>query len=746
MTGSLINPADSVERQNRKLIKIVETLMRRVEQDTDAAGDAYAQFQRAALLEDEVRARTRELERALDLLNESNARLAEANRETEAARANLANAIETVQEGFALFDPHDRLVMCNSRFGMHMPDIHPRLKPGLGFADYVAIVAASPYLSLPPDQSPADWAAQRMAHHARPGAMFNVRLGGRRWLQVSERRTPDGGTVILQTDVTDIVRLERRERERILDDQARLVRATLEHLQQGVCIFDAETRLVGWNRQVGRLLAIPVGRFPIGTSFAAILGHMRDNYRFAGPVGADQVAAWAGHDGRRSPLKFDITGADDRVLTVFMRQMPDGGFVISLSDVSAERAAIRTMAEAKQTLEQRVLERTLELEDALAEAERANASKSRFVAAASHDLLQPLSAAKLYLATLEGDLADPGPRATLGKAARALQSVEHILGALLDISKLDSGQAQVHVAPVALDRMLGQLRDEMLPVARAKRLDLRVLRTGARVASDATYLRRILQNLISNAIRYTDRGRVLVGARQFRNTIRLEVWDTGPGIAEEEQERIFGEFQRLHATASAADGMGLGLAIVDRACALLRHPLMLRSWPGRGTVFSVELPRAAPEPAGTGAAAPPPAPAGAPGATGTITAALPRPGPLVALLIENDAELRQALGRLLESWGIEALACAGATEAEALLAEIDISPDVIIADMQLDAGASGAAAIAGLRARHGAALPACLISADRGTGPQAAARDLGVPLLHKPIDTARLRRFLAGLG
>lgn len=729
---SLINPADSPDRQVEKLLKINAALMRRVEQSTDDSGAAYAQFQRAALLEEEVRRRTRDLEKALDLLNESNARLSEANRETENARKNLANAIETVQEGFALFDADERLVMCNSRFGLHMPDIRPQLKPGLRFADYVQIVSRSVFLALPEAETPEAWAHRRMTHHTDNSVIFNVRMTGKRWVQVSEHRTEGGGTVILQTDITDIMRLERRERERLMDDQTRLIRATLEHMKQGVCIFDGQGHLAGWNRRVGELMSIPVGRFHIGSRFSTIFDRLRRDYVFSGEVSAPQIEAWAIQQGKRAPLSFEIQGQNAKVLTVFMQQMPDGGFVISFTDVTAERHAIRAVTEAKETLEQRVLERTLELEDALAEAERANASKSRFVAAASHDLLQPLSAAKLYVASLEDDMTEGQPRALLSKAGNALQSVENILGALLDISKLDSGLASVHFSPVPLDVMLEQLRDELRPMALAKGLDFRVVSTGAQVWSDATYLRRILQNLMSNAIRYTARGRVLVGARRLAKSVRIEVWDTGPGIAEHEQEQIFGEFQRLHATASAADGMGLGLAIVERACALLRHPLGLNSQAGRGTVFSVEVPLSA-RPLATSQN-----PAAAPQNTRADLTGL------IALLVENDDELRNALTITMEKWGVDVLACKGEAEATDLLREIGVAPDVIVADMQLDDGQVGVDAIRNLRTRYGP-LPACLISANRSVDLMTAARRMGVPLLYKPIDPDALRAFLSGV-
>jgi signal transduction histidine kinase len=732
VTDSLINPRDSLERQNEKLRIIAGALMQRVEQSVDAAGAAYAQFQRAAVLEEEVRARTRDLERAIDLLNESNARLAAANRETEAARSNLANAIETVREGFALFNPQGELVMCNSRFGMHMPDIRAQLVPGLDFRDYVRIASTSENLALGQGETPESWAAHRIARHEDPSVILNVPMSRDRWMQVSQHRTPDGGTVILQTDVTDIMRMERQERDRILDDQAQLIRATLEHLRQGVCIFDRLGRLVGWNRRVGELMSIPLGQFTIGTSFQTIFDQIRPEIRLTGEITDADIEDWMRGVRRAGALSFEIEHRAGRALTVFMQEMPDAGFVMSFTDVTPERSAIRAISEANEMLEQRVLERTLELEDALSEAERANASKSRFVAAASHDLLQPLSAAKLYVAALDSDTLDPHAHQNAAKASRALQSVENILSALLDISKLDSGQANLHLSTLSLDRLLAQLRDELAPSALAKGLDLRILRTGAEVRSDATYLRRILQNLVSNAIRYTEAGRVLVGTRRLRKTVRVEVWDTGPGIAEDEQELIFGEFQRLNATASAADGMGLGLAIVDRACALLSHPLQLRSQVGRGTVFSVELPLATP-------LAPQNPPETAAPAAGPAGALQHR----IVLLIENDDDLRHALTLTMENWGVDVLPCPDAEEARAILTDIDMAPDAIIADYQLDDGLSGIAAIDGIRAAFGPA-PACVISADRGPELDLACTERGLPLLHKPIDPERLRRFLSG--
>ncbi|MGK8234524.1 Signal transduction histidine kinase [Roseovarius sp. EC-HK134] len=729
MSAALIDNSDPLDRQNGKLLKIIEVLMRRVEQVTDDGGAAYAHFERAVILEDQISERTRDLEHALDLLNDSNAQLAQAIREAERARSDLANAIETIQEGFALFDSDGRLVLHNSRFGMYMPDLVAELRPGLEFADYVRHASQSRFLELPDMQSRGDWAARRMQLHQEKHVMFNLNLTGDCWVQVSEHRTRDGQTVILQTDITDIIRLERRERGKLLDDQAQLIRATLEHIDQGVCIFDRSGQLRGWNQNAGSMLSIPISRFRVGIEFDVILRRIGSDFEIEGGLSAHDIAVWVGAQDRRAPLRFYMRSGTHKTLDVFARQMPDRGFVISFSDVTAERAAARALAHANERLEQRVRDRTLELEDALAKAERANASKSRFVAAASHDLRQPLSAARLYLASLQEELASADHRVLMDKAQRALTSVEDIIDALLDISRLESGHVEVDVTHVPLRRITDQLIDEFAPIAAIKGLDLRYVPCGAMVESDASYLRRVLQNLIANAIRYTPSGKVLVGARRQGRNLRLEVRDTGPGIAPADQDRIFQEFHRLDAHVSAAEGMGLGLAIVDRACALLGHPLELRSDLGCGACFSVTVPlvsvaRSGPEIRGVGGA----------------RARASLEGRIV-LLIENDPDLRHALTLLLRGWGADVVEAGNLLEALTQLADLGLSPDAMLVDYELDEGVRGPEVIARIIARHGV-IPARIITGHLVAEMHAHCRAAGLEVLPKPIDPAELEAFL----
>ena len=729
----LVDPSEPLERQNYKLRAITTALIRRVESQTERSGAAYAQFERATVLEDQVRRRTRDLEQALGLLNQSNAKLATAMREAEEARSDMASAIEAVREGFALFGADDVLLLYNRRFCWHLPDVREQLRRELPFRDYIGLVSRSPILTLPPDMRPQDWARERMARHRDSRATFNLALKGDRWLQISEHRTENAGTAIVQTDVTDIIRAERLERDRLLDGRDRLVRATLDHLDQGVAIFDESAHLIGWNQRIRDLTGLPATVWRLGTAFARVANQLAQEFAMHDPQEERMLGLWVSGQARQAQLSFEIARGETRVLAVFMQRLPDNGFVVSFTDVTAEREARRSLARANETLERRVEERTLELRDALQAAERTNAAKTRFVAAASHDLLQPLSAAKLYLARAGSEC--PGEAGTIHKAEQALTSVEEIIGALLDISRLDTEERAFDIRAVRLADLLEPLAAAFAPAAAASGLSLRVVPSSAVVMSDPSFLRRILQNLVSNAIRYTETGGVLVGARKQGASVRVEVWDTGPGIAEPDRARIFDEFTRLDRRASASEGMGLGLAIVERACARLGHGLDLVSTPGRGSGFRVSLDLA----------------------VGTLSAPEQAPSPiaqndgdlhgcgLIALLVDNDHEMRSALVGLLEQWGLDVIEAAGAAEAMDLIDDLGIVPDLLLLDQQLGGDETGLALSAAFRARHGP-CPVCIISADRSERLAADCAAVGLDLLPKPLDPKALWAFVRGVA
>ncbi len=729
---SLLNPADTPERSREKLLKIVDVLMQQAEQRSAEHGVAYGQFQRAALLEEEVRQRTTDLEHTLDLLSVSNARLADANRELAAARRNLTNAIETIQEGFALFDRDDVLVMYNSRFASFLPDVRAELRAGITFSDYVEMVSRSAYLDLTDKDNSDAWASRRRLRHRDSHVVFNVHVTGNRWIQIAEHRTMDDGTVILQTDVTHIVLSEREAMTKVLDDQASMIRATLEHITLGVCIFNSENKLAGVNQRLSYLLGLPISHFRLGRDFQDLFRQVSDEMESISGLKGGGLLNWVAGSSPRSPIRFEVVRRNRLVLVISAEDLPDGGFVMSVADVTAERRTMEDITRANETLEARVKQRTLDLEDALGRAERAKSARSRFVAAASHDLLQPLSAAKLFVASAEDEAPDDNARVVLTKAQNALASVENILSALLDISKLEAGHSSMSIMPVPLSHLLRQLRDEFAPMAAAKGIDLAVVGSSMVVESDATYLRRILQNLLSNAIRYTESGRVLVGVRRKPNDrLRVEVWDTGPGIAPKDQQSIFKEFHRLGVSASASAGMGLGLAIVDRACAQLGHPIHLDSEVGHGTRFGIDLPVS--RIWGSNGSVP---------GAGLDRVPLPSEAGQVALLIENDAELRPAMVHMLERKGVQVIDVECGEEALDLMEVLDITPDLLLVDYQLGEGMDGLETLQALFDRFGR-LPARLVTANRSQEVARAAKSVGVQICYKPINPREIELFLS---
>ncbi|WP_294924830.1 hybrid sensor histidine kinase/response regulator [uncultured Paracoccus sp.] len=378
-------------------------------------------------------------------------------------------------------------------------------------------------------------------------------------------------------------------------------------------------------------------------------------------------------------------------------------------------------------------ERNRELAVARAAAEEANRSKTRFLRAASHDLLQPLSAARLFLAALADTRLDEYQQELAGRLAGAFESVEELMHAVLDISRLDSNRIEFDRKPVELGRLFQRLADEYAPMAEAKGLALAFVPTSAVVDSDPTFLRRIAQNLVSNAIKYTPAGRVLVGVRRAGATAWLEVHDTGIGIPAGDRSRIFDEFQRVQGQGDVP-GMGLGLSIVRRACAKLGHPISLDSRPGRGTVFRVGLPRIL---RGEGRPAPQPAPS-----------AIALRGCRV-LVVENDASMRRAYQMILQDgFGMVPRIVRGS--AEALQALDDAAPDLILADYNLDDGDTGLAAIRSLRQRADRPLPAIVVTARRDAEIARACAEICVPLIEKPIRAdelqAAIQRVLTGGG
>ncbi|MFJ3260037.1 NahK/ErcS family hybrid sensor histidine kinase/response regulator [Pseudomonas sp. NPDC086581] len=412
------------------------------------------------------------------------------------------------------------------------------------------------------------------------------------------------------------------------------------------------------------------------------------------------------------------------------------GFV---ADITERVQAQQRLQSLNEELEQRVAERTRELEglnqqlrEARDAAEAANNSKDKYLAAASHDLLQPLNAARLLVSTLRERQLPNAEQVLVERTHQALEGAEDLLTDLLEIARLDQSAIRPDLEVYPLDELLGPLVSEFDEVARAAGLRLRSRIPSLAVRTDHRLLSRILRNFLSNACRYTERGSVMLGARRRGENVRLEVWDTGRGIPADQLEAIFLEFNQLDAgRASNRRGVGLGLAIVDRIAGILGCRVQVRSAPGRGSVFSLEVPlvRDLPQQA---LAENGPRPV-----TGD-----PLPGRRL-LVIDNEEAILASMAALLGQWGCEVLV---ATSYEEALQALDgKAPEVILADYHLDLGRTGCEAVRGLREYFRRELPALMITADRSDDCRRALQRLGMPLLNKPVKPGKLRAALSVL-
>ncbi|MGX5801985.1 ATP-binding response regulator [Bradyrhizobium sp. Arg314] len=420
------------------------------------------------------------------------------------------------------------------------------------------------------------------------------------------------------------------------------------------------------------------------------------------------------------------------------RSMDQQGNAFSLfqTAISLENRVRNRTEELHATL-RRLEQSNIDLSAAKENAELANLSKTRFLAAASHDVLQPLNAAHLSVSALAEVQTSEEGRKLVRQVERSLETMEDLLRTLLDISKLDAGVVQPETGDVSLEALFSSLRSDFLPEAEKKGLSLKFRPVNVVVRSDRTLLRRILQNILSNALRYTRSGGVLVGTRHRGDTIRIDVADTGCGIPEDQREAVFEEFHRGTSTLAdaglAGAGLGLGLAIVRRMAAALGHPVTFSSKVGRGTIFHIDVP--------VGMAAAEPA---------TAIADMDRPrgyglfGTKV-LLVENDADVLSAMTSLLERWQCLVRAATSTGDALDLLGDTAWVPDIIIADQHLDGGDLGTATIAEVRDYLGRPVPALIVTADGSEPVAKAARAAGIELMRKPLKPAQLRALLAHL-
>ena len=871
-----LDPADTIaalERKIAKLERINQVLVDRVERSMDGQGSAFSLFQTAIVLEAQIRARTLALERTLADLEQSYHHAARTQEQAETARLRLLAAIESISEGFALFDSADRLVLFNERYLTFWPGMADRIHAGMLFTEIVHL-AIHHKCVLDAYRDPQGWIDRRMQQHADSHGPSVHALSDGRWMQVNEKRTRDGGVVGIYTDITGLKRAEMLQREAELAEKSNLLQATLDNTLQGVAVYDRERALAAWNNEFVRLLDLPQICVAPGAGFEDLRAYNRS----LGERGIGQPDFLNPAPGAL-PLSFEQPWPGGRILHIDRNPMPDGGFVLTftdvtrrkrteealrdgerrirlitdampaliayvdaeeryqfvnepyrqwldrpvsdivgrpmgdlltpelydrrkdfvdralggekvefeveltpsgaaepryahvtfvphlgderqslgfftlMQDVTERRRANAAIKEANETLERRVAERTAaltrlnaqlqreiaerrEIEKALQfakiEAEQANIGKTRFLAAASHDLLQPLNAARLFVSAL-ADLDHSKPnRGLISNIEISLGAVEDLLAALLDISKLDAGAVQPEIAEFPIASLLGPLVTEHRALAEDQGLDLRHVSSRAVVRSDLRLLRSIIQNFLSNAVRYTQRGRVLLGCRRVGGGLRIEVWDTGPGIPGDKFDEIFEEFRQLDSRGIKHErGLGLGLAIVRRAAKTLDVPIEMRSIVGRGSVFSVTVPL------GQKQATAPRRPA-----TRKSLGALADP---MLLVIDDQRNILAGMQAMLEGWGCTVAVAASGAEAIELLANLPRPPDAVIADYHLEAGTTGINEIGRIRRSLGREVPGIVITADHSSAVQTLVKRQGFWLLRKPLNPGQLRALLSQL-
>ncbi len=524
-----------------------------------------------------------------------------------------------------------------------------------------------------------------------------------------------------------------------------LLFTSLENLSHGISVVDKDLKMVAWNKRYAEMFNYPDNFLQVGQPIEEVI-RFNASRGECGPGEIDQhVDKRVRHLKNATSHHFIRHRRNGQVFEMIGNPLPDGGFVTSFSDITSHIATQNALEEINMDLENRIEARTEEIRNinrdlkaqiasreeteqalklAKREAEQANDSKTRFLALASHDILQPLNAARLYLGAIDENALDEQNRGNLEKLGASLDSTVHLMSALLEIAKLEQGAMRPTPRHFHIDDILGPLATEYAMLSSEKGLSLKVRSDNQVVHSDFTYLRRIIQNLVSNAVKYTDSGKVLIACRRRKHHLSIEVWDTGPGISEHEQTKIFNDFYRIEAGDNK--GVGLGLGVVKRMVELLSLRLEFHSYPGHGSCFKVEVPYGRENLVQQKAAA--------------QAVSQTRPS-LNLVMVDDESENLRAMGSLLDKWQTRYLAF---SEVDKVLAHAKESaaPDLILMDYQLGEQTDGITLIKTLREIWQKPVPAVLITAVRDDELKARAKALDIHYLSKPVRPAKLKALL----
>lgn len=734
----MIDPDDPLEIQLAKQQKIISALVRRAERSDDVGSSAYGLFNSAVALQAEVWAKSKDLEHALANLGRASDKLESSETARQEMQRNLVDAVDTMESGFALFT-HAHLRICNDLFRSMLPDVARAIAPGMHIDAYFQTLFSSRFVIADkelPDKLPTPLTVSDMD-------AFLLPISGDKWFQITRRNTKSGNIVVLQTDVTGIVRHNQAEKAQLIDDQSRFLRTAFDHMNIGVCSFAGDGFILHANSRFSSLIGIEDRFCEQGKNFEQLFEHFKKRCRLPSrqhdaPAFIQRQDFFANRE-----MEWSLRHRSGRMLALNKHILPDGNRLLTVQDVTAEH-------QTKEMLEQQVARRTRELTDlndrlikqnksleaiqtelekSRDEAEAAVSSKTRFLAAASHDLLQPVNAAKLFLSTFADNVAHTDMAPMVDRLKHSFAAIETILHDLLEISKLDSAGVVFNRAAFPVQNMFDAIEADTAAIAHRAGLELTFMPSRLWINSDQRYLLRSVQNLVLNAIQYTPKGRVLIGCRRKGGGVVIQVWDTGVGIKPKDQARIFDAFTRINRN-PAVKGMGLGLSIVEQACRQLDHTVSLCSEPGKGSVFSICVPIAAPE-SDEGADDLP------------QSDATQDDIDLIAMVVEDDPDVRDAMVQRLEMWGAAVLAVASTSEAIEQASSIGIAPDILLVDYDLGNGDTGVQTIQALREITGTHIPAIMITATRSDTLLEQGKIMGFTVLTKPVQLNLLHPLIA---
>ena len=660
-------------------------------------------------------------------------------------RTLLQSTIENVTLGISVVDQKFRLVAWNQRF-VDMFDYPDDLivvgRPIEEIIRYNAIHGEYGFSGRSVDEQ----VKQRMSYllAGEPHAFERYRPNGQ-VMEVRGNPMPDGGYVNTYMDITEHKRVEEALRE-----SEQNIRVYTDNVPVMITYLDPEQNFLFVNKAFAD--GVGIDRHNIaGTPSYKIFS--TDQYELRQPFVRRVLK------GERVKFEAILPTQDDEHRYAELTMIPHIGeygdvlgYFTLYQDITERRNAEVALQETNENLEKRVLERTQalslvnkelrkentvralmedELRQAKSDADAANLGKTRFLAAASHDLLQPLNAARLFTSALAQQSHKSETAQLVDNLDGALRSAEELITTILDISKLDAGALEPNLTHFHLQNLFTNLNNEFTAMAQEKGLEFKSIDCKAVVHSDQTLLRRILQNFISNAIRYTGKGRVLLGARHRGNHLEIQVWDTGVGIPKDKISEVFEEFRRIdNPRHSEVKGLGLGLAITDRIAKMLNHKLRVESWPTQGTMFSVLIPlgdetraeKAKPQQRGW---------IRSKGLNG-----------IKVLVIDNEPKILEGMSALLNGWACEVRTAISAEVAEAEVAGGFI-PDIMLVDYHLGETDTGIMALKQLEGHGTKQVPAIIITADRTDEVKAEIAEYGAILLNKPVKPAALRALIS---